>query len=199
MPLGRWCAAQGGPCAAVRLCVWAWRGGVARRKTRATRVLLRPWKPPRPPGHERGNHCVCATQPGAGCGVCSSRGRAGCGGGREGSPHALRGQSLPPPHPRVCACDRRAGRGRALEPKSTRVAGQPQVLFQVCGRGVTSGLKFEQLVFQSQADGRPEACVSTGGAEPLAKRVCRAARARPVKNKNAGTVGSFSNKPLSPK
>ena len=60
---------------------------------------------------------------------------AGC--GREGSPHALRGQSLPPPHPRVCACDRRAGGGRALESKRCVVAAQPQV----CGRGVNSGRK----------------------------------------------------------
>ena len=26
------CAAQGGPCAAVRLCVWAWRGGCREAK-----------------------------------------------------------------------------------------------------------------------------------------------------------------------
>ena len=56
---GGWCAAQGGPCAVVRLCVWAWRGGVTRRKSarrvRAGATLV----PPRPPGHERGGPAVC--------------------------------------------------------------------------------------------------------------------------------------------
>ena len=84
--------------------------------------------PPRPPVQRAGTHCVCATQPGALCGVCSSRGRGWERGvGEKGSPHATRrGRwSLPPPHPRV----RRAEgvSGGAPWSQEMRVAAQPQV------------------------------------------------------------------------
>ena len=115
---GGWvCGAGCGPCAAVRLCVWAWRGGVARLKTRVPHAC-RCGRGSRPvPAASAGQptECMCAPHSLAHFAGCAAReaglGAGGC--GEEGSPHALRGQSLPPPHPRVCACDRRAGGGRA--------------------------------------------------------------------------------------
>ena len=133
------------------------------------------------PGHERGaTHCVCvcATQPGAGCGVCSSRGRAGCGGcGREGTPHATLcwRRSLPAAHRHLCACDRRAGGGRApWSPREMRVAAQPQV----CGRGHYQRTKIKQLVFQSQARRSRRHASRPGPRAPREARLPRGARAQ---------------------
>ena len=75
--LWRSCAAQGGPCAAV--CGHG-EGVSRRRKTRATRVPLRPWKPPRPRREREGNP-VCVRHPR----VCACDRRA-AGGGAPWSP-----------------------------------------------------------------------------------------------------------------
>ena len=69
------CGARWAMCSCEAVCVGMARG-VARRKnachTRAVAVVEAASPPPR----ARGNPlCVCATQPGALCGVCSSRGR----------------------------------------------------------------------------------------------------------------------------
>ena len=196
--LWRSCAAQGGPCAAARLRVWGHGIGVSRGGKRVPRAC-RCGRGSRlvPPGRERGaTHCVCvcATQPGALCGVCSSRGRGWERGGIEGSPHATRrGRSLPPPHPRVCACDRRAGGGRALEPK--RCASKRNRKF--ADGGLPADKKIEQLVFQSQA--RRKAGRGAGGrASRLGPRVPRearlphAARARSKREKGGRPKGTDS-------
>ena len=103
-------------------------------------------------------------------------------GGIEGSPHATRRgrRSLPAAHRHLCACDRRAEGGGA--PWSQRDASS-QRNRKFGGRGdITSGRKIAQLVFQSQAR-RSRRHASRPGPESLAKRVCRAPRARPVKKK----------------
>jgi hypothetical protein len=184
---GGWCAAQAGPCAAVRLCVWAWRGGVAKAKsacrTRAVAAVEAASSPP--PATSGATHCVCVRHTARRTlrGVQLARQGLGAGCGREGSPHALRGQSLPPPHPRVCACDRRAGGGRA--PWSQRDASS-QRNRKFADGGVTSGRKSSNWVSRAgRPGGEPEACVSTGARIPRegasAQRAQR--RTRPVKKK----------------
>ena len=172
MSLWRSCAAQGGPEG--RVCGHG-EGVSRRRKTHAARVPLRPWKPPRPPGHERGaTHCVCvcATQPGALLrGVQLVRQGLGAGCGREGSPHATRrGRRWTTAS--SCACVRRAGGVSA--PWSQRDA----------RRSATASLRtggYQRIKKSSnwsskagRPGGEPEACVSTGGPEPLVRRVCPA-------------------------
>ena len=95
-----------------------------------------------PPATSAGQptECVCATQPGALCGVCSSRGRGwergGCGERSEPARDATRAAvSAGCPSPSVCVRPPGWRRARALESKRCVVAAQPQV----CGRGVTSG------------------------------------------------------------
>ena len=84
---GGWvCGARWAMCSCEAVCVGMARG-VARRKnachTRAVAVVEAASPPPR----ARGNPlCVCATQPGALCGVCSSRGRARSGGWERREP-----------------------------------------------------------------------------------------------------------------
>ena len=138
----RRCAAQGGPCAAVRLCVWAWRGGVARLKTRAARVPLRPWKPPRPRRERGATHCVCVRHTARRTlrGVQLVRQGLGAGCGREGSPHALRGQSLPPPHPRVRRAEggerrARSGGSQQAEASAVRHAARAAAACRPCRTG----------------------------------------------------------------
>ena len=185
MPLGKdGCAAQGvGHASAARLCVCGHGEGVSRGgKARAARVPLRPWKPPRPPGHERGaTHCVCVRHTARRTlrGVQLARQGLGAGRGREGSPHAtLRRRRWATACAAPCACDRRAGGGRALEPKRCVVAAQPQV----CGRGHCQRTKIKQLVFQSQAR-RSRRHASRLG--PRAPRAGASAQrlARPVRKK----------------
>ena len=69
--LWRSCAAQGGHVQLRGMRVGAWRG-CREAETRGVRVPLRLWCRLVPPRNARGNPlCVCATQPGAGCGVSS--------------------------------------------------------------------------------------------------------------------------------
>ena len=159
-------------------CVWAWRGGVARRKARATRVPLRPSEPPRPPATSAGQPtvCVCATQPGALCGVCSSRGRGrerGC--GREGSPHATRrGRRWATASSRVCVRPPGWRRGAPWSQRDAR-------------RSATASLRTGALPADEKSSNwssraerpgeEPEACVSTGARVPREARLPRGARA----------------------
>ena len=147
--------------------------------TRAVAAVV----PPRPPGHERGETTVfCAPHsPAHFAGRAAREAGLGAGGGREGSPHALRGRSLPPPHPRVCACDRRGLDGGA--PWSQRDA----------HRSATASLRmggYQRI--KKPATGFPEpsptggrarsrgTCVSTGARVPRAG-ASAARRTRPVK------------------
>ena len=149
--------------------------------TRAFAAVEAASSPPR----ARGNPlCVCVrhTVRRTLRGVQLVRQGLGAGCGREGSPHALRGRSLPPPHPRVCACDRRAGRGRALEPKKCVVAAQPQV----CGRGVTSGRKISNWDSRAKPD-EAGGMRLDWGPEPLVRaRLPSAARVRSKKREKGG-------------
>ena len=125
--------------------------------------------------------CVCVPHSPAHFAGCAAReAGAGCGGGREGSPHAtLRRRQWTAAS--SCVCVRPPGwrRARALEPK--RCASQRNR--KVCGRGFTSGRKIKQLVFQSQAR-RSRRHASRLGPEPLVRaRLPHGARARPVKKK----------------
>ena len=105
---------------------------------------------------------------------------AGC--GREGSPHA---QSLPPPHPRVCACDRRAGRARAFEPK--RCASQRNRKF--AGGGSTSGRKSSNWSSRAKPTGgraRSRRHASRPGPRAPRAGASAARRTRPVKKREKG-------------
>ena len=99
---------------------------------------------PRP--RARGNPlCVCVRHTARRTlrGVQLARQGLGAGCGREGSPHALRGRSLPPPHPRVCACVRRAGGGRA--PWSQERCASSQRNRKFADGGLPADKKIEQL------------------------------------------------------
>ena len=106
------------------------------RDTRAVAAVV----PPRPPRNERGTHCVCVRHTARRTLWGVQLVRQGWElGGREGSPHALRGRrSLPAAHRHLCACDRRAGGGRA--PWSQRDARRSATASLRTG-GVTSGRK----------------------------------------------------------
>ena len=142
-------------CSCEAACVWAWRGRCREGEERVPHACRCGRGSRLAPGHERGaTHCVCvcATQPGALCGVCSSRGRAGCGGGREGSPHAtLRRRQWTAAS--SCVCVRPPGwrRARALEPKRDA---RRSATASLADGGSTSGRKIKQLVFQSREAGR---------------------------------------------
>ena len=158
--------------------MWAWRGGVARRETRATRVPLRHGAASPPPGHERGNPlcvCVCHTARRTLRGVQLVRQGPGAGrAGREGSPHATRrGRRWATACAAPCACDRRAGGGRALEPKrcaSHKFADGGGHYQRTKNRATRSSRA-------GRPGGEPEACVSTGARVPRGARLPRAARA----------------------
>ena len=128
---GGWvCGARWAMCSCEAVCVWAWRG-CREAKTRAARVPLRLWCHLVPPGHERGTHCVCAPHsPRTLWGVQLVR-QGWELGGREGSPHALRGRSLPPPHPRVRRAEGVSGAPGSQEMRVC--AAQRNSKF--CGRG----------------------------------------------------------------
>ena len=75
------CCAGWAMCSCEAACVGAWHRGVARRKTRAARVPLRPWKPPRPPPAASAGQptvCVCAPHSPAHSAGCAAR-EAGAG------------------------------------------------------------------------------------------------------------------------
>ena len=129
------------------VCVWAWRGGVARRKMRAASVPLRPSGAAScPPATSAGQPTVCVWRTLRG--VQLARQGWERGGWREGSPHATRrGRRWATACAAPCACVRRAGRGRALEPK--RCASKRNRKF--ADGGLPADKKIEQLVFQSQA------------------------------------------------
>ena len=103
-----------------------------------------------PPGRERGATTVCVRHTAWRTlrGVQLVGQRLGVGRGREGSPHATRrGRRWATACAAPCACVRRAGRGRALEPK--RCASKRNRKF--ADGGLPADKKIEQLVFQSQA------------------------------------------------
>ena len=166
------------------VCVWAWRGGVARRKMRAASVPLRPSGAAScPPATSAGQPTVCVWRTLRG--VQLARQGLGAGRGREGSPHATRrGRRWTTAS--SCACVRRAGGVSA--PWSQRDARR---------RSATASLRTGALpADENQATGLPEPSrrsrrhASRPGLESLGKRVYRAARARPVKKKGGRPKGT---------
>jgi hypothetical protein len=179
------CAAQGGPCAAVRLCVWAWRGGCREAKNACHTRAFAAVEAASPPPRARGNPlCVCATQPGAGCGVCVQLARQGrVRGWERREPGAtLRGRGglcrLP-----IAICVRATAglrRARALEPK--RCASQRNRKF--ADGGLTSGRKSSNWSSRAKPD---EAVRGAGGMRldrgPSPSRSASAARRARARSK----------------
>ena len=148
-------------------------GGVARRKSaRHTRAVAALRSRLVPHAASVGNHCVCATQPGAGCGVCSSRGRGWeRGAGEKGARTRRDVGGGGPPH-----VQRRVRATAGLEegaPWSQRDA-RRSATASLAGGGITSGRKIAQLVFQSREAGRGAGGVRLDrGPSPSCGRVCR--------------------------
>ena len=170
-------------CSCEAACVWAWRGRCREGEERVPHACRCGRGSRLAPGHERGaTHCVCvcATQPGALCGVCSSRGRGRERGLRERREPARDAPQAAVGH-RMCSavCVRPPGWRRArLGAKEMRVAAQPQVW-----RAGALPADEKSRNWSSRA-GRPGeepgACVSTGARVPRAG-ASAARRTRPVK------------------
>ena len=129
--------------------------------------------------------CVCATQPGALCGGCSSRGRAGSGGWERREP-ARAARAVPSASASSCVCVRSPGWRRARLGAKRDASSQRNRKF--CGRGaLPADEKNAQLVFQSQARRSRGTCVSLGGPEPLVRaRLPHASRAPGQKKEKKG-------------
>ena len=120
------------------VCVWAWRGGVARLKSACrTRAVAAVEAASSPPATSAGQPtvCVCAPHSPAHFAGCAAR-EAGAGSGARERREPARDATWAAVDHRILVCVRPPGWRRArLGAKEMRVAAQPQV----CGRGVTSG------------------------------------------------------------
>ena len=149
------CGAGCGPCAAAgAVCVGMVRGCREAEKRvphacrcgRGSRLVA-----PRP--RARGNPlCVCARHTARRTlrGVQLARQGPGAGVGEKGARTRRSAGGSGPPHPRVCACDRRAGGGRA--PWSPRDASSQRNRKFAGGGGITSGRKISNWSSRAKPD-----------------------------------------------
>ena len=176
---GWWRGAGWATCSCEGRCVWAWQGcREAEKRTPPRAVVASGCSSPTP---RAGNPCVCATQPGAGCGVCTARQGLGAGGAGEKEPPrdaVLEAVSAGCPSPSVCV--RPPGWRRARLGAKEMRRRSPHRKFG--GRGVTSGRKSSNWSSKAKPT-KPEACVSTGARVPREARLPRAARAPGQKKK----------------
>ena len=185
---GGWvCGAGCGPCAAARLRVCGHGvGGVAKAKNACRTRAVAAVEAASPPATSAGQPtvCVCAPHSPAHFAGCAAREAGpGAGVGEKGARTRHSAGGSGPPHPRVCACDRRAGGGRApWSPREMRVAAQPQVWRTGAVPADEKSSNWSSRA--GRPGGEPEACVSTGARVPReGASAQRRARARSKKER----------------
>ena len=167
----RRCAAQGGGHVQLRGCVWAWRGCREARNARRARVPVAALRYRLTPPVGKPAVCVCvflcATQPGAGCGVWvqlvrrlrGKEGRARCDATQPVVDRRLRSAAC------ACACVRRAeGEGAARASWSHKCLRAGEAHYQRTKRKPTGAVRLGAAPRSRRGGG---ACPAAGGTREL--------------------------------